>query len=162
MEEKVQERGSLANLLRELRRNGRRVVFTNGCFDLLHVGHLRYLEKAKTLGDLLVVGVNSDDSVREIKGPRRPILPLRERMELLAGLACVDYVTSFDEPTPLGLITLLKPDVLAKGGDWTPETTVGRETVEQSGGRVVILPYIEGTSTSHLIDIICRRYADRN
>ena len=162
MNPKIIPRGKLPSLVRSLRKQDKKIVFTNGCFDLLHVGHLRYLEKAKALGDLLVVGVNSDDSVREIKGPRRPLLPLRERMELLAGLSCVDYVTSFDEPTPLGLITLLKPDVLAKGGDWTPETTVGRETVEQSGGRVVILPYIEGTSTSHLIDIICRRYADRN
>ena len=161
MREKIKKREELRGDLEKLEGDGRRVVFTNGCFDLLHVGHLRYLEEARSLGDILVVGVNSDRSVRELKGPRRPILPLAERMEILSGLECVDYVTSFEEPTPLELITLLKPRVLVKGGDWSKETIVGREVVEGLGGEVVVLPFFEGNSTSNLIEAILKRYADR-
>jgi D-beta-D-heptose 7-phosphate kinase/D-beta-D-heptose 1-phosphate adenosyltransferase len=161
MREKIKNREELRGDLEKLEGDGKRVVFTNGCFDLLHVGHLRYLEEAKSLGDILVVGVNSDRSVRELKGPRRPILPLAERMEILSGLECVDYVTSFEEATPLELITLLKPRVLVKGGDWSKETIVGREVVEGLGGKVVVLPFFEGNSTSNLIEAILKRYADR-
>ncbi|MBM4351077.1 MAG: D-glycero-beta-D-manno-heptose 1-phosphate adenylyltransferase, partial [Deltaproteobacteria bacterium] len=139
----------------------KRVVFTNGCFDLLHVGHIRYLEKARTLGDVLIVGLNTDRSVQTIKGPHRPILPEEERAEVLSGLWCVDYVTLFDEPTPLELITSLQPDVLVKGGDWAKETTVGREVVEESGGEVVILPFVEGSSSSNIIETILERYEKR-
>ena len=141
MKEKVREKEELRRTLERLKHDGMRIVFTNGCFDLLHIGHLRYLEKAKALGDILVVGVNSDSSVRRLKGPKRPVLPLEERMEILSGLECVDYVTSFDESTPSNSSRSLKPNVLVKGGDWTKETIVGREVVEGSGREVVVLPF---------------------
>ena len=160
MKAKVREKGELRRILEELGENGKRVVFTNGCFDLLHVGHIRYLEKARSLGDILVVGVNSDASVQRLKGPKRPIIPLDERMEILSGLECVDYVTSFGESTPLELIALLRPHILVKGGDWTKETIVGRELVEGLGGEVTVLPFFEGNSTSSLIETILKRYAN--
>ena len=129
MKQKIKERKKLLGIIKELRAKGKRIVFTNGCFDLLHVGHVRYLKKAKTLGDVLIVGVNSDTSVRKLKGPKRPILPEEERVEILSGLGCVDYVTLFAEMDPLKLITSLRPDILVKGGDWTKEQIVGREVV---------------------------------
>ena len=161
MKEKIKEREDLQRILENLKANGKRIVFTNGCFDLFHIGHLRYLEKAKALGDFLVVGVNSDSSVQRLKGPERPILPLAERMEILSGLECVDYVIAFDESTPLELISFLRPTLLVKGGDWTKETTVGREVVEGLGGEVVILPFLEGNSTTNIIQTILKRYAKR-
>lgn len=161
MKGKIKGRDILRKIAQDLRANGKRVVFTNGCFDLLHVGHIRYLEKARTLGDVLIVGLNTDRSVQTIKGPHRPILPEEERAEVLSGLWCVDYVTLFDEPTPLELITSLQPDVLVKGGDWAKETTVGREVVEESGGEVVILPFVEGSSSSNIIETILERYEKR-
>lgn len=162
MKQKIKGREELQKIIKDLKANGKRVVFTNGCFDLLHIGHIRYLEKAKTLGDILVVGVNSDHSVRNLKGPGRPILPEEERAEILSGLNCVDYITIFDKPDPLELISSLRPHILVKGGDWTKETTIGREVVERSGGEVVILPFVEGTSTSNLIETILKRYEKRN
>lgn len=161
MKEKIKEREDLQRILENLKANGKRIVFTNGCFDLFHIGHLRYLEKAKALGDLLVVGINNDSSVQRLKGPERPILPLAERMEILSGLECVDYVIAFDESTPLELISFLRPTLLVKGGDWTKETTVGREVVEGLGGEVVILPFLEGNSTTNIIQTILKRYAKR-
>lgn len=161
MKEKIKRRDILRKIVQDLRAKGKRVVFTNGCFDLLHVGHIRYLEKARTLGDVLIVGLNTDRSVQTIKGPHRPILPEEERAEVLSGLWSVDYVTLFDEPTPLELITSLQPDVLVKGGDWAKETTVGREVVEESGGEVVILPFVEGSSSSNIIETILERYEKR-
>ena len=158
MKEKTKAREALCTIVEDLKGKGKRIVFTNGCFDLLHVGHIRYLEEAKSLGDVLVVGVNSDDSVRSLKGPKRPIVPEGERAEILSGLGCVDYVTLFDEPDPLALISLLKPHILVKGGDWTKETAVGREVVEQRGGEVVILPFVKGSSTSKLIETILKRF----
>jgi len=158
MKEKIKEREELRKIVEALKLEGKQIVFTNGCFDLLHVGHIRYLEKAKGLGDILIVGVNSDRSVRMIKGPERPILPEEERAEVLSGLGCIDYIILFDEPTPLELIAQLQPHVLVKGGDWTKETTVGKEIVESSGGKVVILPFVEGHSTSNLIKTILERY----
>lgn len=152
----------MQRLIHNLKKNGKRIVFTNGCFDILHVGHVRYLEQAKSLGDVLVVGINGDRSVRGLKGPRRPILPVEERGEILSGLGCTDYITVFDEPTPFELISLLRPDVLVKGGDWTPEQVVGREVVEGSGGRVVILPFVEGSSTTNIIDVILEKYEERS
>ena len=134
-----------------LKRRGRVVVFTNGCFDLLHVGHLSLLENARALGDTLVVGVNGDASVRRLKGSGRPIVPLRERMEILAALRVVDLVVRFDESTPARLIDRLVPNVLVKGGDYRRETIVGRKTVEDSGGRVVTFPLLRGRSTSNLL-----------
>ncbi len=158
MKQKIKDRRKLAGIIKELRAKGKRIVFTNGCFDLLHIGHVRYLEEAKALGDVLIVGVNSDTSVRKLKGPQRPILPEEERTEILSGLGCVDYVTLFGETDPLKLITSLHPDVLVKGGDWTKEQIVGREVVERSGGEVVIIPFVGKASTSNLIDTILNRY----
>jgi rfaE bifunctional protein nucleotidyltransferase chain/domain len=158
MKQKIKERKTLLRIIKNLKTKGKRIVFTNGCFDLLHIGHIRYLEEAKALGDVLVVGVNSDSSVRKLKGPQRPILPEEERTEILSGLGCVDYITLFDEIDPLKLITSLQPNVLVKGGDWTKEQTVGREVVERSGGEVVILPFVQGASTSNLIGTILKKY----
>jgi len=158
LKEKIKKRDDLQGIIQDLKANGKRIIFTNGCFDLLHTGHVRYLEEAKSLGDILVVGVNSDASVRGLKGPNRPILPEDERAEILSGLECVDYVTIFDEPTPSNLISFLLPHVLVKGGDWTKEATVGWKTVEGAGGEVVILSFVEGSSTSQLIEAILKRY----
>ncbi len=133
---------------------GERVVFTNGVFDLLHRGHVEYLEEARALGDRLVVGVNSDASVRRIKGPERPLVPGAERAEILAALACVDLAILFDDDTPERLIREVQPDVLVKGGDWTPDRIVGREFVESRGGRVLSVPLREGLSTTALIERI--------
>ena len=161
MKEKIKKREDLRRIVEDFKTKGKRIVFTNGCFDLLHIGHIRYLEEAKSLGDILVVGVNSDRSVRNLKGPNRPILPEEERAEILSGLESVNYITIFDEPTPLELISSLQPHILAKGGDWTKETTVGKEVVERLGGEVVILPFIEGSSTSNVIETILKRYEKR-
>jgi len=133
------------------KRNGRRVVFTNGCFDLLHPGHMRSLEMARELGDALIVGLNSDASVRQLKGEGRPILPERERAEILAALESVDAVVIFDDPTPREVIARLLPDVLVKGGDWPGDQIVGREEVEAAGGRVVSIPVVPGYSTSAIL-----------
>ena len=161
MKEKIKERKELLRIVENLKAKGKRIVFTNGCFDLLHLGHVRYLEEARSLGDVLVVGVNSDSSVRKLKGPKRPILPEEERTEILSGLGCVDYVTLFNEPDPLKLITSLKPNLLVKGGDWTREQIVGREVVERSGGELVIIPFVRGASTSNVIETILKRYEKR-
>ncbi len=162
MKQKIRSRRELLMIIKDLKVKGTRIVFTNGCFDLLHIGHVRYLEKAKALGDVLVVGVNSDSSVRKLKGPKRPILPEEERAGILSGLGCVDYITIFSEMDPLKLITSLRPDVLVKGGDWTKEQTVGKEVVERSGGKVVILPFIKGASTSNLIYTILKRFQKKS
>jgi D-beta-D-heptose 7-phosphate kinase/D-beta-D-heptose 1-phosphate adenosyltransferase len=162
MKEKIKKREELLGIIKDLKAKGKRIVFTNGCFDLLHVGHIRYLEKAKTLGDILIVGVNSDASVQNLKGPKRPILPAEERTEILSGLGGVDYVTTFDELDPLALITSLQPNVLVKGGDWTKEQTIGKEVVERSGGEVVIIPFVKGASTSNLIETILKRFQKKS
>ncbi|NWG01684.1 MAG: D-glycero-beta-D-manno-heptose 1-phosphate adenylyltransferase [Syntrophaceae bacterium] len=162
MRQKIKERKKLTKIVKVLKGKGKRIVFTNGCFDLLHLGHVRYLEKAKTLGDILIVGINSDSSVRKLKGPKRPLVPIKERAEILSGLECVDYVTIFKESNPLNLITSLKPNVLVKGGDWTKEQVIGGDVVERLGGKVVILPFVKGASTSNLIQTILRRYEKRN
>jgi len=138
------------------KRNGRRVVFTNGCFDLLHPGHIETLEKARGLGDVLIVGVNSDRGVREMKGAGRPIVPECERAEVLAALDCVDAVVIFDEPTPRELVAALLPDVLVKGGDWAGDQIIGREEVEAAGGRVVSIPIVAGYSTSAMVEKVQR------
>jgi D-beta-D-heptose 7-phosphate kinase/D-beta-D-heptose 1-phosphate adenosyltransferase len=144
----------LVEIVRERRALGHQVVFTNGCFDLLHRGHTRLLQQARELGDLLIVGLNSDASVRRVKGPSRPVLPEEERAEVLSALASVDYVVFFDDPDPGSTIAALQPDVLAKGADWAKDQIVGRETVEGRGGRVVTIPWVEGSSTSGIIDRI--------
>jgi len=145
----------LAPILRVHQQSGERVVFTNGCFDLLHIGHVRYLQAARDRGHLLVVAVNSDKSVRTLsKGPERPITPEAQRMEVVAALACVDFVVLFSEPTPLQTIEVLQPDVLVKGGDWSVDQIVGRDIVEGRGGQVLSIPLIPGISTSMIIQRI--------
>ncbi|HKP10545.1 MAG TPA: D-glycero-beta-D-manno-heptose 1-phosphate adenylyltransferase [Blastocatellia bacterium] len=148
------DRERLIAVRRRLRDEGRRVVFTNGCFDLLHPGHVRYLGEARGLGDALIVALNGDASVRRLKGAGRPVLNERERAEVMAALAAVDVVTVFDEDTPRELIAALLPDVLVKGGDWPLDQIVGREEVEAAGGRVLALPYLEGSSTTDIIERI--------
>jgi D-beta-D-heptose 7-phosphate kinase/D-beta-D-heptose 1-phosphate adenosyltransferase len=138
----------------DCRTAGKRLVFTNGVFDLLHPGHVRYLQAARAEGDALIVGLNSDRSVRAYKGPTRPITPEHERAEILAALACVDAVVIFDEETPDRIIRLVQPDVLVKGADWAADAIVGRETVEGRGGRVVRIPVEQGWSTSAIIEKI--------
>jgi len=142
------------SLVDRSRQAGRTVVFTNGVFDLLHPGHLRYLTRARALGDLLIVGVNSDRSVRAIKGERRPITPELERVEILEALRCVDAVVIFDEDTPHAIISALQPDVLVKGADWAEDAIVGRDVVEARGGTVVRIPVERGYSTSAIIERI--------
>jgi len=149
--DRVKERLQLACILARLRSEGKKIVFTNGCFDLIHPGHVRYLEKARSLGDILVVAVNSDVSVRRLKGPQRPILSELERCEIVASLHCVDWVTVFSEDTPLQIIQELAPDVLVKGGDWAKDQIVGRDFVEARGGLVVAIDFEQGFSTSEII-----------
>ena len=133
------------------KRNGKRVVFTNGCFDLLHPGHIACLETARALGDVLIVGLNSDEGVRKLKGPGRPVIPAEERAEILASLECVDAVLIFEEQTPQRVIAALLPDVLVKGEDWPGNQIVGREEVEAAGGKVVRVEVVEGYSTSEIL-----------
>jgi len=140
-----------ARFAQSVHARGGTVVFTNGVFDLLHPGHVRYLQEARDLGDVLIVGLNSDRSVRANKGPERPIMPERERAEILLALVCVDAVAIFDEDTPADIIKRVQPDVLVKGADWGPYNIVGRETVEARGGRVVRMPLSEGYSTTELL-----------
>ena len=133
------------------KRNGKRVVFTNGCFDLLHPGHIRSLETARGLGEVLIVGMNSDESVRRLKGEGRPVIPEQERAEILASLECVDAVVIFDESTPQRVVAALLPDVLVKGGDWPGNQIVGREEVEAAGGKVVLVEVVPGYSTTEIL-----------
>jgi rfaE bifunctional protein nucleotidyltransferase chain/domain len=149
--QKIRSLNEIVQSRSRLRDLGRKLVFTNGCFDILHVGHVRYLNHARALGDALVVGVNSDRSVRELKGTSRPIVPEAERAEVLAALACVDFVFIFDDPTPQRVIDAIVPDVLVKGADWDISEIIGRETVENAGGVVLNLPLVEGSSTTDLI-----------
>jgi D-beta-D-heptose 7-phosphate kinase/D-beta-D-heptose 1-phosphate adenosyltransferase len=141
-------------LTNSLRQSGRRVVFTNGVFDLLHPGHVKYLQAARAEGDALIVGLNSDRSVRAIKGPTRPLTPECERAEILAALACVDAVVIFDEDTPAAIVERLQPDVLVKGADWAADRIIGRDTVEARGGRVVRVPLEPHWSTSAIVEKI--------
>ena len=144
----------VAALVAEVRRTGRRIVFTNGVFDLLHPGHVRYLEEARALGDLLIVGLNADDSVRHSRGPGRPITPQDERAEVLAALAAVDAVVVFPEDTPADIIRRIEPDILVKGADWPADQIVGRDIVEARGGRVVVVPVEPGYSTASIVERI--------
>lgn len=150
VEEKIVPREFFAQ--NDLKLHDRKIVFTNGCFDVLHYGHIRYLLEAKRLGDLLVVGLNSDDSVRRLKGSTRPINGEHERAFVLAALTCVDYVTLFEEDTPDKLIKIVRPDVLVKGGDYTLDQIVGAEFVQRNGGTVTTIPFVEGFSTTRTIE----------
>jgi D-beta-D-heptose 7-phosphate kinase/D-beta-D-heptose 1-phosphate adenosyltransferase len=149
---------ALADRLEGLRSAGKRVAFTNGCFDILHIGHVRYLSAARNEGDLLVVGLNSDHSVKLIKGKRRPIVEQDQRLEILASLQVVDYVTLFDEPDPLKLIQLLKPSILVKGADWSADEIIGADFVKSRGGRVVRVSLVQDASTSSIIERIVKRF----
>jgi len=157
LKKKIKDKENLKKVVERVKKEGKRIVFTNGCFDLIHVGHTRYLEDAKKLGDILIVAVNSDQSVRAIKGNKRPIITEEERAEVLSALQCVDFVVIFDEPDPLNIISLLKPDILVKGGDWGKDAIIGREVVESIGGKVVRIPEIKGASSSSIIDKIVSR-----
>jgi D-glycero-beta-D-manno-heptose 1-phosphate adenylyltransferase len=153
--EKLLSRSELRTVLAKRRAEGHRIVFTNGCFDLMHIGHIRYLDEARRLGDLLLVGVNTDASVRSLgKSPARPIVPDVQRAEVLAALGSVDYVVLFDEPDPKRLIAEVEPDVLVKGGDWAVGEIIGRDIVERRGGIVTTIPLVPGVSTTALIEKI--------
>ena len=153
--DKIFTRTELVERRTQWKQQGQRVVFTNGCFDLLHAAHIRLLEKARGLGDVLVMGINSDRSVRVLKGDGRPLMPEAERAEVLAALACVDAVTIFDEDTPQELVAALRPDVIVKGGDWG-DNIVGKDEVQAAGGEVVSLPYEEGYSTTEILERIVK------
>jgi D-beta-D-heptose 7-phosphate kinase/D-beta-D-heptose 1-phosphate adenosyltransferase len=157
MKSKLKSLSSILRIVRRLRKEGKKIGFTNGCFDILHRGHVDYLSKAKGFVDVLIVGLNSDKSVRKIKGRGRPINKEEDRAALLSALEVVDYIVIFDEETPYNLIKTIKPDYLFKGADWDLEKVVGRDIVESYGGKVVLLPYLKGYSTSSLIKKICRK-----
>jgi len=152
---------TLALLIRDFQNKGKKIVFTNGCFDILHPGHSAYLAEAKALGDILVVGVNSDASVQRLKGDKRPIMPEQARARLLAALAAVDFVTIFNEDDPYQLIKLLEPDILVKGGDWDTSAIVGRDLVTARGGSVQSLPFIDQYSTTSIIEEILNKYQEK-
>lgn len=151
---KIKTLGALEKEVRKLRQAGRKIVFTNGCFDLLHYGHAQYLQEAKNKGDILVVGVNSDSSVRKIKGKNRPIVDEESRLKLLSALASVDYLTLFKETTPIIVIKKIKPDILIKGADWKKSNIAGSDFVESYGGRVITIKLVKGLSTTNLINKI--------
>ena len=151
---KIKSPKELKNIILRLKRQGKTVAFTNGCFDILHYGHINYLERIKGLTDILVVAINSDSSIKRIKGRARPIINLKDRIRIVAALESVDFVTSFSHDTPINLIELLKPDILVKGGDWNKNKIVGKDIVESCGGRVITFPFIKGQSSSKIIKII--------
>ena len=159
---KILERNALKDKLEALRKKGKKIAFTNGCFDILHVGHVRYLREAKKTADVLVLALNSDSSVRSLKGEKRPLMNEKERAEILAALEFIDFVTIFEELTPLELIIYLKPDILIKGGDWPEEKVVGREEIKKWGGRVAIIPEVEGKSTTNIVEKIKKLYCPNN
>jgi rfaE bifunctional protein nucleotidyltransferase chain/domain len=155
---------SLKELLKirlQAKKEKKKVVFTNGCFDLLHLGHIKYLRKAKELGDILIIGLNSDSSVRKLKGEKRPILPQKDRAEILSSLEFVDYVVIFNEDTPFELISKIIPDVLVKGGDYKIKDIVGRDVVKRNGGKVVTIPEVRGKGTRNIIQVIIERYCKK-
>ena len=152
VESKIKSPKELKNIISRLKRQNKIIAFTNGCFDILHYGHINYLERAKTKTDILVVAINSDSSIRRLKGNTRPIMKLNDRMRIVAALESVDFVTSFNQDTPSKIIGFLKPDILLKGGDWNKNRIVGKDIVESYGGRAITLPYIRGRSSSKIIN----------
>lgn len=160
--EKILDRSSLKEKIDTLKKAGKKIAFTNGCFDILHVGHVRYLTEARKTADVLVVALNSDSSVRTLKGDKRPLIPEDERAEVLAALECIDFVTIFTELTPLELICYLKPDILIKGGDWPEDQVVGRNEICQWGGHVTIVAEVRGKSTTNIVDKVLAVYGRNN
>ena len=154
MSRKLKSLDEIKAIVLGARSNGKRIAFTNGCFDLLHRGHVHVLREARACADLLIVGINSDESVKQIKGPTRPVLPESDRCELLGAMEMVDFVVLFNEPDPYDLIAAIRPDVLVKGGDWNSEKIIGADLVEEAGGSVVVVPYIKGFSTTEIIERI--------
>ena len=150
----------LINMRKAIKNNNKKLVFTNGCFDIIHKGHIDYLNESKKLGDYLVVGVNSDDSVRILKGPKRPILPQNERAFIVSNLIAVDFVCIFDEETPLKLIEAVLPDLLVKGADWSIDKVVGKDVVEKNGGKVMTINLTPNKSTTNMIETILKTYND--
>ena len=161
MRNKIKNLQKLKEIVEFHKKEGKKIVFTNGCYDLIHLGHIRCFQEGKKFGDVLVVALNSDRSIRSIKDPPRPIIPQEERAEIISALEIVDYVTIFDQDDPLEIITFIKPDILVKGGDWNLDTIVGREVVESYGGRVFALPLVPGISTSQIIDTIAAHYSGK-
>jgi D-beta-D-heptose 7-phosphate kinase/D-beta-D-heptose 1-phosphate adenosyltransferase len=151
MDKKFKKLTDLVEIRNQLKHQDKKVVFTNGCFDLLHSGHIHLFREARKKGDVFIVAVNDDYSIRKIKGTSRPIFPLKERIEILAAIEDIDYLTSFSEEIPQKIIARLQPDVLVKGGDWKPEEVVGKREVEDAGGKVEIIPYLEGRSSSDIV-----------
>lgn len=158
MPAQIESLSEISTQVRKLQKSGQKVVFTNGCFDILHPGHIDLLRRARALGDVLVVAINTDKSIARMKGPNRPILPESERAELLAGLEMIGFVCSFDEDTPIRAILQIRPDVLVKGADWGLDAIAGRTEVEGWGGKVVTLPLLEGQSTTGIVDRVVARY----
>jgi len=158
---KIKGQEDLKKALKRAKKSKKRIVFTNGCFDLLHPGHISYLKKAKGLGDILVVGLNSDSSVKRLKGRKRPLTPQRKRLEMLASLEFVDFVTLFNDLTPIKLIKKLKPNILVKGADWKKKDIVGSAFIKSYGGTVKRIAYLKGYSTTALIKKICRKFSQK-
>ena len=158
----IEDRGLLKKIVEELKNQNLKIVFTNGCFDIVHRGHVEYLNKAKKLGDVLIVGINSDKSIKKIKGDKRPIIPLHSRAYVLDNLKAVDFVVPFDEETPIELIKIIKPDVHVKGGDYKEEDLPEAEVVKSYGGKIEIIPLIEGFSTTKIITGVLERYCENS
>lgn len=162
IKDKPREFASLLKIVKQLKSKGKKIVFTNGCFDILHFGHVAYLEKAKAAGDILIVGLNSDESVKKIKGPNRPIQNQKARAGILAALESVDYIVLFDGPTPIKLIQAIKPDILVKGADWDIKDIVGNDVVRKNKGKVLKIKFVKGCSTSKIIEKILRGHSKKN
>jgi len=145
--------------VKELQQQGKKIVFTNGCFDILHAGHVDIFQQARELGDALVVAINSDSSIKKIKGEKRPVVPQQQRMQVIAALESVDFVVVFSEEDPLKVIKEIQPDILVKGGDWEVETIIGREIVKKKGGKVCSIPLMEGISTTNIIEVVKKRFS---
>jgi len=152
LKDKIKNLGELVEIVEDLKKEGKKIVFTNGCYDLIHIGHVRCFRDSKKLGDVLIVAINSDRSVRSIKGPTRPVIPQDERAEIMSALKSVDYVTIFDQCDPLQIIASIRPDILVKGGDWDLDTIIGRDVVVSYGGKVFALPLVPGVSTTQIIN----------
>lgn len=155
---KLKSLGIIKNEIKALQQQDKKIVFTNGCFDILHAGHVDIFQQARNLGDALVVAVNSDISIKKIKGEKRPVVPQAQRMQVLAALEAIDYVVIFDEENPFKIIKEIQPDILVKGGDWPVEAIVGREIVEKKGGKVISIPLMEGISTTNIIEEVKKRF----